>query len=126
MADGTYRLCSPDGSLALAASGSAVAASESGCAFTLRRDASTGLYSVAEAATGRALTAPRVASGSALALGGPGESAWSVTRNEDGTLRLSPASDPSLSLDVRGGWKAGAGAILHAGHTGQNQRLVAS
>lgn len=124
--DGTYRLCSPDGSLALAADGSSGAqASPAGAALQIERDPSTGLYAITDAETGRKLTAPSVRSGARLAFGGSGESRWSVSKNGDGTLRLSPASDAGLSVDISGGWAAGSRAMLYPGHSGSNQRMRA-
>ena len=49
-----------------------------------------------------------------------------MTRNVDGSLRLSPASDRSLSIDVCGGWAHDAGAMLYQSHGGENQKIKAT
>lgn len=101
--DGTYLLCSPDGSLALAASGRAVRAAAAGCAFAFTRDAETELYTIRDGASGLKLGAASLKPGAQVGLGAGGEEPWAVTLNVDRSFRLSPASDCSLSIDVHGG-----------------------
>ena len=127
LADGDYRLLSPDGSLGV---GAGPAATESGAASALsfERDAESGSYTITDKSSGKALTARALELNGAVTMEEPDGSAaqqWDVTANEDGTLRIQPASDHSLTADMCGAWSRGSRMLLWACGPVENQRFVA-
>ena len=127
LADGDYRLLSPDGSLGV---GAGPAATEAGAASALsfERDAESGSYTITDKSSGKALTARALELNGAVTMEEPDGSAaqlWDVTANEDGTLRIQPASDHSLTADMCGAWSRGSRMLLWACGPVENQRFVA-
>lgn len=127
LADGGYRLLSPDGSLGV---GAGPAATEAGAASALSfvRDAESGSYTITDKSSGKALTARALELNGAVTMEDPDGSAaqlWDVTANEDGTLRIQPASDHSLTADMCGAWSRGSRMLLWACGPVENQRFVA-
>ena len=127
LADGDYRLLSPDGSLGV---GAGPAATEAGAARALsfERDAESGSYTITDKSSGKALTARALELNGAVTMEEPDGSAaqlWDVTANEDGTLRIQPASDHSLTADMCGAWSRGSRMLLWACGPVENQRFVA-
>ena len=127
LADGDYRLLSPDGSLGV---GAGPAATEAGAASALsfERDAENGSYTITDKSSGKALTARALELNGAVTMEEPDGSAaqlWDVTANEDGTLRIQPASDHSLTADMCGAWSRGSRMLLWACGPVENQRFVA-
>ena len=129
LADGDYRLLSPDGSLGVGA-GAGPAATEAGAASALsfERDAESGSYTITDKASGKALTARSLELNGAVTMEEPDGSAaqlWDVTANGDGTLRIQPASDHSLTADMCGAWSRGSRMLLWACGPVENQRFAA-
>ena len=127
LADGDYRLLSPDGSLGV---GAGPAATEAGAASALsfERDAESGSYTITDKASGKALTARSLELNGAVTMEEPDGSAaqlWDVTANGDGTLRIQPASDHSLTADMCGAWSRGSRMLLWACGPVENQRFAA-
>ena len=127
LADGDYRLLSPDGSLGV---GAGPAATEAGAASALsfERDAESGSYTITDKSSGKALTARALELNGAVTMEDPDGSAaqlWDVTANGDGTLRIQPASDHSLTADMCGAWSRGSRMLLWACGPVENQRFVA-
>lgn len=127
LADGGYRLLSPDGSLGV---GAGPAATEAGAASALSfvLDAESGSYTITDKSSGKALTARALELNGAVTMEDPDGSAaqlWDVTANEDGTLRIQPASDHSLTADMCGAWSRGSRMLLWACGPVENQRFVA-
>lgn len=127
LADGDYRLLSPDGSLGV---GAGPAATEAGAASALsfERGAETGSYTITDKSSGKALTARSLELNGAVTMEEPDGSAaqlWDVTANGDGTLRIQPASDHSLTADMCGAWSRGSRMLLWACGPVENQRFAA-
>ena len=127
LADGDYRLLSPDGSLGVGA-GPAAAESGAASALSFERDAGSGSYTITDKSSGKALTARALELNGAVTMEDPDGSAaqlWDVTANGDGTLRIQPASDHSLTADMCGAWSRGSRMLLWACGPAENQRFVA-
>ena len=127
LADGDYRLLSPDGSLGVGA-GPAAAESGAASALSFERDAGSGSYTITDKSSGKALTARALELNGAVTMEEPDGSAaqlWDVTANGDGTLRIQPASDHSLTADMCGAWSRGSRMLLWACGPVENQRFVA-
>lgn len=127
LADGDYRLLSPDGSLGVGA-GPAAAESGAASALSFERDAGSGSYTITDKSSGKALTARALELNGPVTMEEPDGSAaqlWDVTANGDGTLRIQPASDHSLTADMCGAWSRGSRMLLWACGPVENQRFVA-
>lgn len=127
LADGDYRLLSPDGSLGVGA-GPAATEADAASALSFERDAESGSYAITDKSSGKALTARALELNGAVTMEEPDGSAaqlWDVTANGDGTLRIQPASDHSLTADMCGAWSRGSRMLLWACGPVENQRFVA-
>lgn len=127
LADGDYRLLSPDGSLGVGA-GPAATEAEAASALSFERDAESGSYAITDKSSGNALTARALELNGAVTMEEPDGSAaqlWDVTANGNGTLRIQPASDHSLTADMCGAWSRGSRMLLWACGPVENQRFVA-
>ena len=127
LADGDYRLLSPDGSLGVGA-GPTAAESGAASALSFERDAGSGSYTITDKSSGKALTARALELNGPVTMEEPDGSAaqlWDVTANGDGTLRIQPASDHSLTADMCGAWSRGSRMLLWACGPVENQRFVA-
>ena len=116
LADGDYRLLSPDGSLGVGA-GPAAAESGAASALSFERDAGSGSYTITDKSSGKALTVRSLELNGPVTMEEPDGSAaqlWDVTANGDGTLRIQPASDHSLTADMCGAWSRGSRMLLWA------------
>lgn len=114
LADGDYRLLSPDGSLGVGA-GPAAAESGAASALSFERDAGSGSYTITDKSSGKALTVRSLELNGPVTMEEPDGSAaqlWDVTANGDGTLRIQPASDHSLTADMCGAWSRGSRMLL--------------
>ena len=116
LADGDNRLLSPDGSLGVGA-GPAAAESGAASALSFERDAGSGSYTITDKSSGKALTVRSLELNGPVTMEEPDGSAaqlWDVTANGDGTLRIQPASDHSLTADMCGAWSRGSRMLLWA------------
>ena len=116
LADGDYRLLSPDGSLGVGA-GPAAAEAGAASALSFERDAGSGSYTITDKSSGKALTVRSLELNGPVTMEEPDGSAaqlWDVTANGDGTLRIQPASDHSLTADMCGAWSRGSRMLLWA------------
>lgn len=116
LADGDYRPLSPDGSLGVGA-GPAAAESGAASALSFERDAGSGSYTITDKSSGKALTVRSLELNGPVTMEEPDGSAaqlWDVTANGDGTLRIQPASDHSLTADMCGAWSRGSRMLLWA------------
>ncbi|MGO5290260.1 RICIN domain-containing protein [Collinsella sp. LCP21S3_C7] len=97
-------------------------------ALSFERDAGSGSYTITDKSSGKALTARALELNGPVTMEEPDGSAaqqWDVTANGDGTLRIQPASDHSLTADMCGAWSWGSRMLLWSCGRGENQRFVA-
>ena len=119
-------IVSADSAYSLMTEGTYVYSRTMGSSYSLEYDSSKGAYRIVDKATSLALSAEIVAINQPvvmMAIVGTENQLWTIVNNEDGTLRISPMCDQSLSLDISGGWGNGFRLMLYSKHGGMNQKF---
>lgn len=119
-------IVSADNAYSLMTEGTYVYSRTVGSSYSLEYNSSKGAYRIADKATGLALSAEIVAINQPvvmMAVADTDNQLWTIVNNEDGTIRISPMCDQSLSLDISGGWGNGFRLMLYSKHGGMNQKF---